>query len=97
MGLTLLAQYGLTKIFWVESFLTTIYLINRLPTPVSNNDTPFFKLFKNAPDYLLYKTLDVDVILCYAHMLKTNCHIVVSHVCLLVIAPVKRVICALIL
>jgi transposase InsO family protein len=33
VGLTLLAQSGLSK-FWAESFLTTTYLINRLPTPV---------------------------------------------------------------
>jgi len=51
MGLTLLAQSGLANKFWVKSFLTVVYLINRLPTLVLNNDTPFFKLYKNAPDY----------------------------------------------
>jgi hypothetical protein len=51
MGLTLLAQSDLNKKFWVESFLTAVYLINRLPTPVLNNDTPLFKLYKDAPNY----------------------------------------------
>ena len=49
------------------------------------------------PIIIFYETLDVDVIPCYIYMLKTNCHIVVYHVFLLVIAPVKRVIGALIL
>jgi hypothetical protein len=43
MSLTLLAQSGLAKKFWVKSFLTVVYLINRLPTLVLNNDTPFLQ------------------------------------------------------
>jgi hypothetical protein len=51
MGLTLLAQSGLPPKFWVDSFLTSVFLINRLPTPVLQNESPFSKLFKRAPDY----------------------------------------------
>jgi len=34
MGLTLLAQSGLSPKYWVDAFLTSIYLINWLPSPV---------------------------------------------------------------
>ena len=57
---------------------------------------PFQTIQRCTQLLLFYETLDVDVIPCYVHMLKTNCHIVVYHVFLLVIALVKRVIGALI-
>jgi hypothetical protein len=47
----MLAQSDLSKEFWVESFLTAIFLINRLPTPLVQNDSPFSILFKQPPDY----------------------------------------------
>jgi transposase InsO family protein len=34
LGLTLVAQLGLPSKHWVDSFLTSVYLINRLPTPM---------------------------------------------------------------
>jgi len=51
MGLAMLAQSGLSKEFWVESFHTVIFLINRLPTPLVQNGSPFSILFKQPPDY----------------------------------------------
>jgi len=62
MGLTLLAQSGLPTKFWVESFLTSTYLINRLPTKVLHNASPFSKLFGTQPDYSLLKVFGS---LCY--------------------------------
>jgi hypothetical protein len=56
MGLTLLAQAGLSPKYWVGSFLTSIYLINRLPTPVLKNQSPFSKLFNRSPDYTILRT-----------------------------------------
>ena len=56
MGLTLLAQVGLSPKYWVDSFLTSIYLINRLPTPVLKNQSSFSKLFKRSPDYTILRT-----------------------------------------
>jgi hypothetical protein len=61
-GLTLLAQSGLPLKYWVDSFLTSIFLINRLPSLVTNNTSPFFKLFKKEPDYTLLRTFGC---LCY--------------------------------
>ena len=50
-GLALLTHSGLSIKYWVDAFLTAIYLINRLPTPTINNLTPYFKLFNHSPDY----------------------------------------------
>jgi hypothetical protein len=56
IGLTLLAQSHLDSHYWVEAFLTAVYLINRLPTPVLNHQSPYFKPFHTHPDYSLLKT-----------------------------------------
>jgi transposase InsO family protein len=62
MGLTLLAQSGLSPKYWVDSFLTAIFLINRLPSPILKNESPFSKLFKKCPDYTNLKAFGC---LCY--------------------------------
>ena len=62
MGLTLLAQSGLSPKHWVDAFLTAIFLINRLPSPVLKNESPFSKLFKKSPDYTNLRTFGC---LCY--------------------------------
>jgi hypothetical protein len=55
-GLALLAHSGLSTKYWVDAFLTAIYLINRLPTPTISNQTPYFKLFHHDPDYNILRT-----------------------------------------
>jgi hypothetical protein len=50
-GLTLLAHAHLSNKYWVDTFLTAIYIINRLPTPVIEFKSPFFKLYHKEPDY----------------------------------------------
>jgi hypothetical protein len=54
-GLTLLAHSGLSKKYWVDAFLTSVYIINRLPTPVLQNSSPFEKLFHKIPEYSLLR------------------------------------------
>jgi len=54
-GLTLLAQSGLSKHHWVDAFLTSVFIINRLPTPVLNHISPFEKLFLKSPDYTILR------------------------------------------
>ena len=56
VGLTLLAQAHLPLKFWWNAFHIAVYLINRLPTPVLNNISPFQKLFHSQPDYSILKT-----------------------------------------
>jgi hypothetical protein len=52
MGLTLLAQSALQPPYWVDTFLTYVFLINRLPTLVLKNQTPYFLLHKTTPQYM---------------------------------------------
>jgi hypothetical protein len=42
MRLTLLAQSSLSPLYWVDVFFTLVFLINRLPTKVLDNITPYF-------------------------------------------------------
>lgn len=51
MGLTLLAQSGLSPKYWVDAFLTAIFLINRLPSPVLQHESPFSKHFHHSSYY----------------------------------------------
>ena len=48
---SLLAQASLPLRFWDDAILTACYLINRMPSHVIHNDTPFHKLFKNPIRY----------------------------------------------
>jgi hypothetical protein len=52
MGLTLLAQSSLSPQYWVDAFLTSVFLINRLSTKVLGNKTPYFLLQKTEPTYM---------------------------------------------
>ena len=50
-GLTLLTHASMPKKYWTYAFATANYLINRLPTPVLNMDTPLHKIFGTQPNY----------------------------------------------
>lgn len=41
--------------FWWEAFSTAVFLINKLPTPVINNENPHFLMFSKDPDYGILK------------------------------------------
>uniref|UniRef100_A0A2N9JBG9 Reverse transcriptase Ty1/copia-type domain-containing protein n=1 Tax=Fagus sylvatica TaxID=28930 RepID=A0A2N9JBG9_FAGSY len=41
--------------FWGEAAFTTMYTINRCPSPVIQNKTPYERLFGTAPNYSLLK------------------------------------------
>lgn len=51
VGLSLLAQASMPTKFWDEAFLTTCFLINRIPSPVIKHNTPIQKLLGTKPDY----------------------------------------------
>ncbi|KAL9241610.1 hypothetical protein vseg_015702 [Gypsophila vaccaria] len=61
-GLSLLSHAHLPSFFWSNAFVTAAYLINRLPTPSLNHDSPFFTLFKTSPNYQKLKSFGC---LCY--------------------------------
>ncbi|CAN1164864.1 Retrovirus-related Pol polyprotein from transposon TNT 1-94 [Linum perenne] len=44
-------QSGLPLRFWGECILHACYLINRIPTPILNNKTPFETLYTSPPPY----------------------------------------------
>lgn len=50
------------QIFWVDAFQKTVYLINRLHSPMTNHVSTFSHLFEKPPNY---KLLRVFGSLCY--------------------------------
>ena len=56
-ALTLMAQSSLPLTFWDHAISTATYLINRLPTPLLTNKSPYELLYSKLPDYLFLKTL----------------------------------------
>ena len=51
VGLSLLAHASMPLKFWDEAFAIVVFLINRLPSRVIQNKTPFELLFHKPPDY----------------------------------------------
>lgn len=50
-GLTLLSTAAIPKTYWPYAFATSVYLINRMLTPVLSMLSPFQKLFDQPPHY----------------------------------------------
>jgi len=61
MGITLLAHAAMPLKFWDEAFQTVVFLINRLPSKVIDNDTPLHRLYKQEPDYSFLRTFGYAV------------------------------------
>ena len=53
--LTLLAHSHLSNRYWVDAFLSAIYIINRLPIPILDNTSPFLTLYKKEPNYTILR------------------------------------------
>lgn len=51
IGLSLLAHASMPLKFWDDAFLTSVFLINRLPSKIIQNDTPYERLLGHEPDY----------------------------------------------
>jgi len=70
-GLSLLASASMPLKYWDEAFLTASFLINRLPSPVTQHKSPFELLFHKAPDYNFLKVFGCA---CWLHLrpYKTN-------------------------
>ncbi|RVW82845.1 Retrovirus-related Pol polyprotein from transposon RE2 [Vitis vinifera] len=64
MGLILLAQSELPKKFWVDAFLTSIFIINRLPTKVLNFSSPFECLLHLPPDFSYFHSFGCQCFPC---------------------------------
>jgi len=57
--------------YWDEAFLTATYLINQLPSPVTNNKSPVELLFQKSPDYNFLKVFGCA---CWPHLRPYNQH-----------------------
>jgi hypothetical protein len=55
VGLSLLANASMPLKFWDEAFITTTYLINRIPCKVIHHQTPLEKLYQIQPNYSLLR------------------------------------------
>ncbi|KAL5759986.1 hypothetical protein ACOSP7_018488 [Xanthoceras sorbifolium] len=54
-NLSLLAHASLPLKYWDEVFLTSVYLINRMPTPILSGKASYVVLFGSESDYLFLK------------------------------------------
>lgn len=69
--LTLLHQTSMPTMYWTYAFAAAVYLINRLPSPVLNHQSPYLKLFQTTPNYL---KLRVFGSLCYTWLRPYTTH-----------------------
>ena len=51
VGLALLPHSKLPQCFWEDAFLTAVFIINRLPTPVLQQKSPFEMVNRCKPDF----------------------------------------------
>jgi hypothetical protein len=65
MTRSLLLTSGAPQTLWVEAALTSVYLINLLPTPTLNWDTPYTRLYGHPPSY---SSLRVFGCSCFPHL-----------------------------
>ena len=71
VGLILLTQSHLPLKLWDHYFITIVYTINRLPTPVFHSKTPFEALFHHKSSYSHFRVFGCR---CYPHIRSYNTH-----------------------
>lgn len=71
IGLALLANVSMLLKYQVDSFLTVVYLMNMLPTPLFNFKSPLEVFFHTEPDYF---NLRVFGCVCYPNLRPYHTH-----------------------
>ncbi|WJX63250.1 hypothetical protein P8452_48162 [Trifolium repens] len=69
VGRALLFQSKLPKQFWSYAVLQAVYIINRIPSPLLNNKSPYTLCFHHEPDL---NDLKVFGCLCYASTIQSH-------------------------
>jgi len=69
IGLSLLSDAKMLLSFWDHAFLTSTYLINRMPTPTLDNKSPFFMLHLQFLDYNFLKSFGCS---CFPFLIPYN-------------------------
>nr|KYP67068.1 Retrovirus-related Pol polyprotein from transposon TNT 1-94 [Cajanus cajan] len=67
---TLMLDSFVPSHFWCGALSTIVHLINQLPSPILNNDSPFLRLFGKSPTY---STLFTFGCVCYVHLQPQEC------------------------
>ena len=62
---TLLLESFVPPRFWVEALSTAVYLINRLPAPKLNYESPYYRLYHSQPKYYGIHTFGC---VCFVHL-----------------------------
>ncbi|KAK9125440.1 hypothetical protein Scep_014286 [Stephania cephalantha] len=70
-SLTLLAEANLPYKFWYDACATSVFLINRLPSRILSDISPYQKLFQQPPDYSILKVFGCA---CYPYKRPYNAH-----------------------
>ncbi len=75
-GLALLSHPHLPFGFWDDAFQTACYLINRLPSKLLHNISPFEKLFTTSPNHSFFKIFGCA---CWPNLRPYNTHKLEPH------------------
>ena len=54
-ALTMLSQDSMILDYWDHAVISSVYLINRLPSSAIQNEVPYQRLFRKLPDYEFLK------------------------------------------
>jgi hypothetical protein len=68
-ALTLLDASFVQHSYWDEAFVTTTFLVTRLPTKILDNISPFEKLFLRSPNYNILQVFECA---CWPHLRPTT-------------------------
>ena len=71
IGLALLYHAKVPLQYWDDVFQTTCYLIDRLPTSILKNQSPFEKNFHQAPNYNFLRVFGCS---CWPNLRSYNSH-----------------------